>query len=226
LRIVKWLPPVRAAHNRRCVDTQRMALTIEKAVSEPIRRQSLGVICLNNSDEMRFSVVAAAVNLQSQGRMATIVDLTEAGGVGSALARGASVTDDEVPSVFRPRVVPSLAESPTQINSADWEDVALANGRNRVTLIVADLDPAIGVDHLTAWTDSVIVAVTAGKSSVELVRTAGDLVRSVGLDLRGAVLLRTARDDRSSGIATPIGERGSDIEPTVSRPESSIGRSS
>jgi Mrp family chromosome partitioning ATPase len=102
--------------------------------------------------------------------------------------------------------------------------VALANGRNRVNLILTDLDPAIGVDHLTALTDSVIVAVTAGKSSVELIRTAGDLVRSAGLQLRGAVLFGAVRDDKSSGIATPVGEGGP--EPSVSRTQSSVGRSS
>jgi capsular polysaccharide biosynthesis protein len=227
LQMVRALPWVRAVHRRRAVDTERMARAIEKAVSEPIRRQSLGVISLNNSDEMRFGVVAVALELENQGRTATIVDLTEAGNVSSALARGAGKPVDEMPAVFRPRVVPSLAEGPTDLSSADWENAALANGRNRVTLILADLDPAVGVDHLTAWTDSVIVAVTAGKSSVELVRTAGDLVRSAGLHLRGALLLGAVRDDKSSGFATRVGDGGSETsEPSVSRPESSVGRSS
>ena len=34
-------------------------------------------------------------------------------------------------------------------------------------------------------------------------RTAGDLIRSVGLRLRGAVLLRAVRDDMSSGVGLP-----------------------
>jgi capsular polysaccharide biosynthesis protein len=226
LRIVKRLPRVRAVYDRRTVDRERLARAIEKAVPEPGHRQSLAILCLNNSDEMRSGVVAAAVDLQNQGRMATIVDLTEAGRVASAVARAARATGDAAPVVFRPRVVPSLADGPTHIDSADWEETALANGRYRVTLILADLDPAIGVDHLTGWTDSVIVAVTAGKSSVDLVRTAGDLVRSAGLHLRGAVLLEAVRDT-SSGIATPVGEDGSETsESAVSRPESSVGRSS
>jgi hypothetical protein len=225
LRIVSWLPWFSSVHVRRAVDQQRVARAIEKAVPETDGRHRLAIVCLNNSDEMRCGVVAAAIDLQNQGRMATIVDLTDRGRVASAVARTAGATVDETPAVFRPRVVPSLAEGPTNVYPADWEDVARANGRNRVTLILADLDPAIGVDHLTAWTDYVIVAVTAGKSSVELVRTAGDLVRSAGLHLRGSVLLRTVRDDRSSGIAT-LGEGGGETsEPAVSRPESSVGRS-
>jgi capsular polysaccharide biosynthesis protein len=226
LWIVRFLPGVRARDACRAVDRRRMAYAIAKAVAEPGHRPSLAVVCLGNSDEMCFGLVAAAVELQHHGRTATIVDLTEAGRIASAVARSASGGAEETPAVFRPRVVPSLAKGPTQIDS-NWEDVALANARNRVTLILADLDPAVGVDHLTAWTDSVIVAMTAGRSSVELVRTTSDLVRSVDLKLRGAVLLGAVRDDMSSGIATPVGESGTETsEPAVSRPEESVGRSS
>jgi len=227
LRIVKWLPRVRAVCDRRAVDRQRVARAIEEAVPEPGHRQCLAILCVNNSDEMRSGVVSAAIDLQNQGRMATIVDLTETGRVASAVARTAGATGNDTPVVFRPRVVPSLADGPTHIDSADWEEVALANGRNRVTLILADLDPAIGVDHLTGWTDSVIVAVTAGKSSVDLVRTAGDLVRSAGLHLRGAVLLEAVRDDTSSGVSTPVGEGSNETSGSaVPRPESTVERSS
>jgi len=104
--------------------------------------------------------------------------------------------------VFRPTVVPSLSRGPADLVAAEWDDVTLAKARGGVTLVVADLDPAVGVDHLRAWTDDVLVAVTAGRSSVELVRTAGDLVRSVGLHLHGAVVLCAVRDDMSSGLAT------------------------
>jgi hypothetical protein len=139
-----------AVYDRRAVDRQRVARAIEEAVPEPGHRQCLAILCVNNSDEMRSGVVSAAIDLQNQGRMATIVDLTETGRVASAVARTAGATGDDTPVVFRPRVVPSLADGPTHIDSADWEEVALANGKKQVTLIHADLDTAIGVDHLTA----------------------------------------------------------------------------
>ena len=115
--------------------------------------------------------------------------------------------------MFRPSVVPSLTRGPAALEAADWDDVAVAKARNGVTLILADLDPAVGVDHLAAWSDDVVVAVTAGASSVELVRTAGDLIRSVGLHLRAGVLLHAVRDDKSSGMGLPEGE----VDPAVSR---------
>ena len=227
LRIVRFLPRVKAADARRAVDRQRMARAIEQAMPEPGRRQSLAVVCLGNSDEMRFGMVAAAAALQHHGRPTTIVDLTQAGRVASAVARSADATMEWTPEVFRPRVIPSLTKDPSYIDSADWEDVALAKGRSGVTLILADLDPGVGVDHLTAWTDRAIVAVTGGKSSAELVRTAGDLVRSVGLHLRGAVVLRAVPDDMSSGIATPAGQRATQTtDLTMSPPDDGVGRSS
>ena len=66
-------------------------------------------------------------------------------------------------------------------------------------MILAELDPAVGADHLTAWTDRVMVVITAGRSSVEKVRSVGDQVRAAGLDLRFAALVRTERTDESIG---------------------------
>jgi hypothetical protein len=142
-----------------------------------------------------------------------VVDLTNDGVVQPALRRLRDLSERERPDVFRPSVVPSLTRGPADLEAADWDDVAMAKARNGVTLILADLDPAVGVDHLAAWSDDVVVAVTAGASSVELVRTAGDLIRSVGLRLRGAVLLHAVRDDKSSGMGLPEGE----VDLSVSR---------
>jgi hypothetical protein len=53
--------------------------------------------------------------------------------------------------------------------------------------------------------------VTSGHSSVERVRTAGDLVRSAGLDLRFAALLHADATDVSSG-------QGGSAESTTQKP--------
>jgi len=225
LQLIGFLPWVKAHDSRRAVDRQRMANAIERAVPEPGRRQSLAVVCLGNSNEMRFGLAAAAVELQHHGRTATIVDLTEAGGIASAVARVAGATAEWTPQVFRPSVIPSLATGPTHVDSADWEDVALAKGRSGATLILADLEPGVGVDHLTAWTDRVIVAVTGGKSSAELVRTTADLIRTVGLQLHGSVLLGAVSDDMSSGITTPTGDGSTGTsERIAAQPDWSVGR--
>ena len=84
-----------------------------------------------------------------------------------------------------------------------------------VPLVLADLDPSVGVDHLTAWTKRVVVVVTNGLSSAERVRTAADLIRAAGLELQFAVLLRADVTDESSGAA----RAGDPIESITPEPE-------
>jgi capsular polysaccharide biosynthesis protein len=220
-RAFRFLPAVKTREARRSADRQRMARAIEQSLPEAGWRQSLAVLCLGNSDEMRYGVVAAAQTLRDQGRTATVVDLTETGCVAAAAARLAGSDADRRPEVFRPTVVPSLARGPADLDSSNWDDVALAKVRNGTTLVVADLDTAVGVDHLTAWTDDVLVSLSAGRSGVELVRTTGDLVRSTGLRLTGAVLLRAVRDDDSSGrLESP--QRAAGV-PRAELPRSDVG---
>ena len=89
------------------------------------------------------------------------------------------------------------------------------------TIVLADFDPVVGLDHLTPGSDDVIVAVTAGRSSVELVRTAGEMVRAAGLRLHAAMLLRAARDDGSSGLGLDGRGRG---RRCVQRPDKAAER--
>jgi hypothetical protein len=201
-RMFGFLPRVRRRLARRAADRQRLGDAIDGLVDRPGHRASLAVLCLDNADEMRFGVLAAAMAAGHRGRSPLVVDLTGNGVVDGVFARMGDVPPEEQPEVFRPTVVPSLSRGPADLVAAEWDDVTLAKVRAGVILVVADLDPAVGVDHLRAWTDDVLVAVTAGRSSVELVRTAGDLVRSVGLHLHGAVVLRAVRDDMSSGLTT------------------------
>ena len=205
-RPLGFLPRVKRLRTARWAERQRMADALLQAIPGPGRRQALAVLCLGNAEEVRFGVLTAGSALQRSGMGVLVVDLTNDGVVQPALRRLRDLSEWERPDVFRPGVVPSLTRGPADLEAADWDDVAVAKARNGVTLILADLDPAVGVDHLAAWSDDVVVAVTAGASSVELVRTAGDLIRSVRLRLRGAVLLNAVRDDVSSGIGLSEGE--------------------
>jgi len=220
------LPGIRGRLSRRSVDRQLMAHAIAGAVPGPGRRQSLAVLCLGNSRDMRFGVVAAAAELRRRGVASTIIDLTVSGRVAAAVGRVTATGSEERPEVFRPSVVPSLTRGPSELETANWDDVALAKAKNGATLVIADFDPAVGVDHLTAWTDRAIVAVTAGQSSVELVRTTGELVRVAGLHLQHAVLLRARGDDITSGFVTLSEHDRAEVSPTMRpEPEADSGRS-
>ena len=106
------------------------------------------------------------------------------------------------PVVFRPRGIPTLAGGAADLRAVGHEDGGPPQlDRNDVTLLLADLDPSVGAHHLKAWTDRVIIPVTAGRSSAERVMTAAELIRTAGLEMRVAVLLRAERTDDSSGVS-------------------------
>jgi capsular polysaccharide biosynthesis protein len=202
-RVLRFLPAAAKVGASRRVARRRLAHVITRSLQQCGSSRSLAVICLDNSDEVRFGLVTAAAMLRDSANTVTIVDLTTSGDVAAAVARLLGPAADERPEVFRPEVVPSLSQGPSDLQAAGWDDVARARVQNRTTLVITDLDPAVEVDYLTSWSDDVLIAVTAGRSSAELVRTAGDLVRSARLRLRGAVLLNATRDDASLGRPAP-----------------------
>ena len=198
-----WLPPLRALDRRHAEDRQRLAHAIETELQLPQRRGRLAVAGIDNVDEVGFAVAAAAAGLAAGGSSITIIDLTEHPSRGLRAAPS-TPGSSHAPTVLRPRGLPALARGADDLLAiGHWDEGedTPSPQLTDVTLVLADLDPAVGADHLTAWTDRVIVVVTAGRSSAEKVRTVGDQIRTAGLDLRFAVLMHTERTDDSLGTA-------------------------
>ena len=196
-----WVPHVRTLDGRCSHERQRLAHAIEMELPMPRRWGRIAVACIDNADEVRFGVAAAAAELAGEGLSTTLIDLTEHGSL-VELAPSATGSPD-ASTVLRPRGIPTLAGGPGDLRAvgADHDEDLASLAPTDVTLVLADLDPSVGADHLAAWTDRVIIAVTAGRSSAERIRTAADLVRTAGLELRFAALLRRERADESSGTA-------------------------
>jgi hypothetical protein len=204
-RVVRRLPHLRAIDARRADERRRLAHAIEMELPGPGQWGRLAVVCVDNSDEVRFAVATAAISLVAQGRGVVLIDLTAHGGLGASVAELISDESVERPAVLRPRGIPALADHPADLEAVDHDageegEEAPSPDLSDVSLVLADLDPSVAADHLKAWTERVVVVVTSGLSSVERVRTAGDLVRSAGLDLRFAALLHADRTDVSSGL--------------------------
>ena len=196
-----WLPHIKAINARRTDERERLAHAIEMELPSPRQSGRLGVLCIDNAEEVSLAVATAATNLAADGHSVAVIDLTkqgslELGGVSSMM--GAS----HRPTVLRPHGIPVLAASIADLHDVGTEDKSgLSLDRTDITLVLADLDPSVGADFLSAWTDRVIIAVTAGLSSVGMVTTAADLVRTAGLEFRMATLLHIERTDDSSGTA-------------------------
>ena len=204
-KIWRWLPPLAAIDHRRAGDRQRLARAIEdELLMHPSAR--IAIAGLDNTDELGSAVAELAIDLAARDFSTTVLDLTEQSsrGLASAVWTPGSATP---PTVLRPRGLPALARTAEDLLPAgQWDDGdnTVQPSLGDVTLVLADLDPAVGADHLTAWADRVILVLTAGRSSVEKVRTIADLIRAAGLDLRFAALLHTERTDYSSGLARVV----------------------
>jgi len=208
-----WLPPVHARHRRREDERQRLAHAIEDELLRPHGRSRLAVAGIDNADEVGFAVAEAAKSLADRGCSITILDLTARGSRVLRVAPSATESLD-APTVLRPRGVPALAHRAADLLPLGHWD----SGENtpspelrEFTLVLAELEPAVGADFLTAWTDRVMVVVTAGRSSVEKIRSVGDQVRAAGLELRFGALVRTERSDES--IGTLKRERPAALQP-------------
>jgi len=201
-RLWRWMPPLAAVDRRRAESRQRLARAIE---DELLSRSPARIVVagLDNAEEMGTTVADLASSLAARDYNTTVLDLTERGS--HSLATGLRAAGStSAASVLRPRGVPALARSASDLlPMGQWDDgeTMLSPSLGDVTLVLADLDPAVGADHLTEWADRVILVLTAGRSSVEKVRTVGEMIRGAGLDLRFAALLRTERTDDSSGLA-------------------------
>ena len=67
------------------------------------------------------------------------------------------------------------------------------------TLVVGELDPALGAYRFAQWAGAAVLVVRAGAASTELLTSAARQVQGSGMRLLGAVLTRSDRTDDSVG---------------------------
>ncbi len=202
-RPLRWLPPVNKRDRLRTADRRRLANELINQLADAPQPRRLAAGCIGNADEVRFSVVEAAVRLASDGSRVALIDLSHEGCLKGKVL---SPNPPEGLVVLRPLGSPELARDATDLKIAgQWEDEdedsseSLVGGFD-VTLILADLDPLVGADYLSTWTERVFLMVTAGRTSVERLRSVADLVRVAGLTVRGAALIAADPTDESSGL--------------------------
>ena len=151
-----WLPPLQAVDRRRTYERSRLARAIGEELLRPTRQSRLTVACMDNAAELGYAVTDAARDLVERGYSITIIDLTERGSRG---LRAASNPKSAVkPTVLRSRGFPALAHSVNDLIAVgQWDsgENTPAPELTDVTLVVAELDPGIGAEHLASWTDRV-----------------------------------------------------------------------
>jgi hypothetical protein len=170
----------------------------------------LAIASIDNIEATQLVTAAFAADLLVRGVRVFAVDLSEAGklesALGKAIEQGRRDGDESVtPVVFRPEGVPSLSRGPVGA-TAGTSDLPKTDPRRpawdaaRVILTLAEVDPAVGVDHVKSWADQVVLVVTAGRSNAERLRTTAELLRAAGLKLSFVIMVGADRIDESLGL--------------------------
>jgi hypothetical protein len=175
---------------------------------------TLAVVPVDDPQVAALCLASLAVSRARQGSQVVVADLC----AGSPAARWLGATDPGVQMVavadaqllvavpeesdlapMGPLSRAARQAQPTAFSAA--VDAACASADLLLTL--ADLDPALGGDHLAGWALGAVAVVTAGQSSAVRIHAVGEMIRLAGVDLISAVLVGADQADESLGLPGP-----------------------
>jgi capsular polysaccharide biosynthesis protein len=211
VRLNRWLPGWYGLAATRRAKIRRTAEYLRGVVPpRPGRVAALAVVPIDDPQVAALSVVSLAQSCAQQGLKVVLADLcrgtpaarllgAEAPGVREVYVYGVPLTvvvpdrDDVVP-------VGPLDRAPRRSRPDQATDpLAAAFGSADLLLTLADLDPALGAEHLPGWAADVVVVVRAGRSSSAKIHVVGEMIRLAGLSLVSGVLVGVDQTDESLG---------------------------
>ena len=202
-RTPRWMrsvPVLRRLGERRARDLERFTHAVQTSLPSSWRGQRLTIACVDNAHQVAPGVVATGLELQRQGRAVHLLDLTA--GAHLAAALGKAHAGDSSPALWVPQTVPSFAQDPADLFpvGADAENRRYSLRQSDIALVMVDLDPAVPLDHIGAFSDRVVVVVTSGRSSAERLRGASDMLLRAAIDVHGVIVLGSPTTDESTGL--------------------------
>ena len=241
VRLSRWLPARYRLAAARRAEIRRIAACLRRAV--PSRAggvAALALVPVGDSRAAALSVVSLARGCAQQGLTVVLADLcrgapaarllrAKAPGVREVNVSGVTLTvavpdrDDELPvgplhrGPRRPGPDPAPDPAPDQAT----DPLAAACRSADLLLTLADLDPALGAEHLPGWATDVVVMVTAGRSSSAKIHATGEMIRLVNLSLVYGVLVGADKTDKSLGV-TPEDDAAAEMVNSPQRRASEI----
>lgn len=167
---------------------------------------TLAVVSVDNAKAAASIVADLAVACAREGKRVFVADLS-----GGALADQLGVAEPGIQAVTvnqerivlavpAPRDVAPIGPLSRAASIASASDgIAMAYSGADILIALATLDPAVGADHLSTWTNEAVAVVTAGVSTTVKIHAAGEMIRGAGIHLTSAVLLGADRNDESLG---------------------------
>jgi len=231
VRLSRWLPARYRLAAARRAEIRRIAACLRRAVpSSAGEVAALAVVPVGDPRAAALSVASLARGCARQGLKVVVADLcrgapaarllrAKAPGVREVNVSGVTLTvavpdrDDELPVGPLRRGPRRPGPDPGRDQATD--PLAAACRSADLLLTLADLDPALGAEHLPGWATDVVVMVTAGRSSSAKIHAAGEMIRLVNLSLVYGVLVGADKTDKSLGV-TPEDDAAAE---TVNSPQ-------
>jgi len=215
--------PADAAQN---ADVQKVVAYLSKAVP-PARPgpASLVVIPVDDVHVPAVSLVSLAISRAKQGVRVVVADLCD--GAPAARLLGSGEPGVRTVSAYGVQLTVAVPDpddiapaGPLRGRSAQGraaEPLAAACAAADLLLTLAVLDPALGGEHLAGWARGAVAVVTAGQSSAERIRAAGEMIRLSGTPLISGVLIGADKADESLGLTpTPDADRAGVMHESLS----------
>jgi capsular polysaccharide biosynthesis protein len=211
VRLSRWLPGRHGLAATRRAQIQRIAAYLGGVVPPTAGNvAALAVVPVRDSRVAALSLVSLARNCAERGQRVILADLcrgapaarvlrAKAPGLHEVHVRGVPLTlavpdrDDLVP-------IGPLDRDPrrSRVDQPAGPLVAACASADLI-LTLADLDPALGAEHLPGWASDAVVVVTAGRSSSAKIHMIGEMIRLAGLSLVSGVLVGADKTDESIG---------------------------
>ena len=170
---------------------------------------ALAVVPVDEPGIAALALVNLALSYAQKGLDVVVADLT--GGVAARLLKvsepGLHKVESEgtqltlflaEPAALAPRGPLAVRVAAADPDTPASELVKAYTSADRL-LTLAQLDPALGADHLTTWASAAVVTVTAGEASAVKIRAAGDMIRISGVYLASGILIGADKNDESFG---------------------------
>ncbi|HET9060136.1 MAG TPA: hypothetical protein VFN61_09470, partial [Acidimicrobiales bacterium] len=161
-----------------------------------MRGRALAVVALGPPDVPGVVACLAARQLAGSGARVVLVDWAQGRPLAALLGvkanAGSAVTVPCGSGQFGLVVASNVPGT-----SPNWDEA-----EQDVVLVVTNLSPAIGAEHLAPWTAGAVLVVSAGEVTGTAMTGAAQLLADAGIPVTSAILVGSAPDDESVGTLT------------------------
>jgi capsular polysaccharide biosynthesis protein len=194
LRRRRWAPK---SSLRRRVKKPKAALRVlvkrMRGHLDSVPASALAVVAVEAGPDAALGVAALALSLAAEDKRVVIADMAPGRPLARLLkVRGKPGSLQAVRFAGRPMSVFVAPEDPTGPPPDGFADAD-------AVVVLAEVSPTLGADHLADWASAAVIVVTAGGASASRMSSVSQLMRQAGIKVISAVLLGGAPDDESLG---------------------------